>query len=605
MSPHEKRTRSLMRLKLVLSFGIATFVSIIMFLSPVFAHSPGEHKHDLKNIPAKPEGMIEFKGEQAPGSEYSQEGSETMDPDLLLDDEKAGGGAFRMRGEHDMMEMHESKSQVLPGKALLARGNAIYQHMCVFCHGSDGNGGGPAMGFLYPWPRDFRTGIFKFRSTPTGTLPRDEDIYRTIVNGIPGTSMPNWSDALSPEDTWALVNLIKSFSPRFFNEKPGDPVEVKEPGSATPESIARGKELYVKNKCTHCHGMSGKGDGRLAESLMDAWKHAVFVHDITNPSYFKAGSTGKDVYRTLSTGLDGTPMESYAQLSDQERWDLTHFIRSRFAKESKRAEFETDVFSKKVTGKLDIDPANPLWNDVKATDLVLRPLSARRSAVETIRFSSVHNEKQLAVRVQWEDPNQDENQDLGDQYLDQVAVQFALGAVTLHTHGHNEPFWGMGNRGKPVNIWHWKAGQKKEYAASTKGHMETWDLDMDALIFGGTSPSAALNQPTGRAVMELNAEGFSTLTPQPEDKQGVTGQGAWVDGVWTVIFLRDMEKSGKWDADFNQKDPVLIAFAVWDGLKEDRNGRKVVSVWQRLNIEGFTSKKGNRAMAAGGHQHHH
>ena len=126
---------------------------------------------------------------------------------------------------------------------------------------------------------------------------------------------------------------------------------------------------------------------------------------------------------------------------------------------------------------------------------------------------------------------------------------------------------------------------------------------MDALLFGGVSPSAALNQPTGASVVELNAEGFSTLTPQPKDKQGVSGEGTWEKGVWTVIFIRDMDKSGKWDADFSKTDPLLIAFAVWDGLKEDRNGRKVVSVWQRLNIEGITSSKRKPAMS-GAHHHH-
>ena len=62
------------------------------------------------------------------------------------------------------------------------------------------------------------------------------------------------------------------------------------------------------------------------------------------------------------------------------------------------------------------------------------------------------------------------------------------------------------------------------------------------------------------------------------------GFGEWEDGVWTVVFLRDMFKTGKWDVDLTRKDSALVAFAVWDGLKEDRNGRKVISVWQRLNI---------------------
>ena len=537
-----------------------------------FSHGTGEEKHDLENMTPKPEGIIQFNKNKKPGDEYLKENSEKVD-------------SFQTMGAHNTMGDDTGKNHLSPSKALLARGKAIYMHMCVFCHGRDGNGGGPATSYLYPWPRDFRSGIFKFRSTPTGTLPRDEDIYRTIINGVPGTSMPNWSAALSPKDTWALVNMIKSFSPKFKSEEPGKVVNISNPPLASKESIARGRDLYLKHKCVNCHGKSGKGDGKLAESLMDAWKHAVFVHDITNPSYLKAGHDAKSIFRTLSTGLDGTPMESYAHLPSQDRWDLTNFIRSRFSKESKNAEFETDVVSKKVDFELNIEIDNPVWEGVQSTDIVLRPLSSRRYAIETINFSSVNNGEQLAVRLRWKDPTPDEDQTLGDQYLDQAAMQFALGSVTLHTHGHNEPFFGMGNRGKPVNIWHWRSGLEK---ALEKAEDEEYqgDVDMDALVFGGqfSSPAAALNRPQETAITELNAEGFGTVTPQPADNQHVIGSGQWKDGEWTVVFLRDMIPLGKWDINLTSKDPILVAFAVWDGLKEDRNGRKVVSVWQRLNI---------------------
>ena len=53
----------------------------------------------------------------------------------------------------------------------------------------------------------------------------------------------------------------------------------------------------------------------------------------------------------------------------------------------------------------------------------------------------------------------------------------------------------------------------------------------------------------------------------------------------TVFFLRDLPKTGKWDVDVAERiDPALMAVDVLDGVKEDRNGRKVISVWQRFNI---------------------
>jgi len=94
-----------------------------------------------------------------------------------------------------------------------------------------------------------------------------------------------------------------------------------------------------------------------------------------------------------------------------------------------------------------------------------------------------------------------------------------------------------------------------------------------------------LNPVKQSAVTELNAEGFGTVTPQPDDNQNVVGKGEWADGFWTVVLLRDMVSVGRWDVNLlGRQGPALMALAVWDGLQEDRNGRKVVSVWQRLNI---------------------
>jgi len=116
---------------------------------------------------------------------------------------------------------------------------------------------------------------------------------------------------------------------------------------------------------------------------------------------------------------------------------------------------------------------------------------------------------------------------------------------------------------------------------------------MDALIFGGvmSNPISRLNSTSEHAVEELNAEGLGTITPQRPELQNVEGYGVWKDGEWTVVFIRPMQSDSKWDVNFNRKDPILVALAVWDGVKEDRNGRKVVSVWQRLNIE-MEPKKG-------------
>jgi len=564
-------------------------IGFFAFPDTARSHSVGKMKHDLEHPEkTKPRGMIEFEENNKasePGQEYLQEKNSSGSPESAhMGHEMEMTDPFRVRGKHDLMNL--GQSDMSPKENLLSRGRNIYLHMCVFCHGKNGDSGGVAVEYLYPWPRDFRKGIFKLRSTPTGTLPADEDIYRTIVKGVPGTSMPAWGAALSPEDTWALVNLVKSFSIRFVKEPQGKPITLPDPPPVSAPLLSEGKKLFKKHKCVNCHGESGKGDGKLADSLMDVWKHAVFVHDITRPANLKSGHTARDLFRTLSTGLDGTPMESFAQLPERDRWALVYFVRSQFVEEFKKAEFETDLFSYRVENDLNTDVDSPVWDGVKSTELVLRPLSARQGAVETINFASVNNGEQIAIRLKWRDPTDNDFKETRQDYFrDGVAVQFGLGKVTLHTHGHNEPFFGMGNRGKAVNIWHWKAG--REEAVQAEEDMEyAGGVDMDALIYGGmrNNPVAGLTSFKKSEVEELNAEGFGTITLQPDDKQNVEGHGEWKDGVWTIVFIREMEQTGEWDVDLIRKEPALVAFAVWDGIKEDRNGRKVISVWQRLNI---------------------
>jgi len=467
-------------------------------------------------------------------------------------------------------------------------GATVYKHMCIFCHGEDGNGGGKAMAYLYPWPRDFRKGVFKHRSTPSGSLPLDRDIFETITNGIPGTAMPAWEQALTEDETWSVVQYIKTFSKRFETETPKEPVKPGKAPPTTDASVKAGKEIYQEMRCARCHGTDLKGGGPIADSLYDIWDHRLFVYDLTNPNTFKFGFDKKDIFMTLSTGIDGTPMKAYPHLSDTERWNLASYVHSGIEQDRyQKANYEIDLTAKPIEGEIENDSFSDLWKDVPANNVHLIVLNARKDPITRVQFQSVVNDKQIGFRVQWEDPVANRSSSRHQDFKDAVALEFALGDVLLHTHGHNEPFFGMGNREKPVNIWQWRADwqqeieTKEELEQATSGE----DMDMDVMIFGGeVNPVESLNPFRDVPIEELNAEGFGTLTPQPKTKQNIRGQGVWKDGKWTVVFVRDRDSLNKWDIKFNKKQPILIAFAVWDGQHQDRNGRKTVSMWQRLNL---------------------
>jgi cytochrome c oxidase cbb3-type subunit 2 len=214
-----------------------------------------------------------------------------------------------------------------PSADLVARGKEEYAEHCVGCHGAKGDGNGLAATFLFPRPRDFTIGAFKFRSTPSGSLPTDGDLFRTVTRGVRWTAMPTWHE-LPDKTRLAVVSYIKTFSPRWREEKPEPPLVLPPPPPATPALLARGKDLYVKAKCWECHGDVGKGDGPSANQLKDDLKLPIRPADFTK-GQFKGGSHVADIYRTMTLGLDGTPMPSFADsMNDAERWAISYFVLS-------------------------------------------------------------------------------------------------------------------------------------------------------------------------------------------------------------------------------------------------------------------------------------
>jgi cytochrome c oxidase cbb3-type subunit I/II len=207
----------------------------------------------------------------------------------------------------------------------VARGRAVYERRCVGCHGVKGDGNGLAATFLDPRPRNFTLGAFKFRSTPSGSLPTDGDLYRTLTRGVRWTAMPTWHE-LPEKDRIAVIAYIKTFSPRWKEEKPEAPIPIGEPPKASPELLARGKDLYTQAKCWECHGNGGKGDGPSANNLKDDLGFRIRPADFTK-GQFKGGGDVQDIFRTMTTGLDGTPMPSFADsMKEDERWAISYYV---------------------------------------------------------------------------------------------------------------------------------------------------------------------------------------------------------------------------------------------------------------------------------------
>lgn len=244
--------------------------------------------------------------------------------------------------------------------ARIEPGRRAYEAHCTGCHSAQGNGGGPAASHLAPRPRNFRRGVFKFTSTPTGRPPTRADLFRTITRGLAGSSMPEFR-LLSEERRWDLVEYVRYLAVRGeFEQRALDyawdeedlpdfdeaaeivlerwgPEKVKPvyPPTAeterTPEAVERGRALFVDPagaNCAACHGEGGKGDGPTAGDYTDEWGYPIRPRDLTMGT-FRAGESPADLYRSIATGINGTPMPSYEGTFEAEDiWAMVHYILS-------------------------------------------------------------------------------------------------------------------------------------------------------------------------------------------------------------------------------------------------------------------------------------
>jgi cytochrome c oxidase cbb3-type subunit 2 len=213
------------------------------------------------------------------------------------------------------------------GPQLLARGQRIYEGRCARCHGTSGAGDGRYARELETPPADFTRGIFKFRSTPSGGLPRDEDLLRVLDRGIRGTAMLPWP-SLGRWEKRAVVAYVKTFSKWFAEEEPVSGITIPPPSPPTDELLERGRMLYLEAGCARCHGEEGRGDGPRADELTDDYGRPTQPTDFRR-GLFKTGPEAAGIYRTLVTGLDGTPMPAYADAyGPEDIWAISRYVRS-------------------------------------------------------------------------------------------------------------------------------------------------------------------------------------------------------------------------------------------------------------------------------------
>lgn len=240
----------------------------------------------------------------------------------------------------------------------LNQGWETYNNYCMQCHGVNGDGLGPAAQGMVPAPRNFQSGIFKFGSTALGELPTDADLAHIIRQGLNGTAMLPWD--ISDERLNAVIQYIKTFSPKWKTEKAGTSVEfTKDPWTPelASEAIEQGKKIYHGlAQCYTCHpsyasvpeisAYAKASTGQAVDSIREnphlsliqgsSYGHSYMPPDFT-VHHLRSARTREEIYRRLVIGVNGTTMPAWRGMlsltgdkveDEKNLWALAHYVES-------------------------------------------------------------------------------------------------------------------------------------------------------------------------------------------------------------------------------------------------------------------------------------
>ena len=410
---------------------------------------------------------------------------------------------------------------------------------------------------------------------------------------MPYTSMPAWPD-LTDAEVSDLAYFLTTFSPDFSNaELVPTPVELPGAPASTQESIELGKKLYVETGCVKCHGNLGRADGPSAPTLTDDLMQPVRAADLTHSWTFRAGSSREDMFRTMTTGLNGTPMPSFADsLTIEQRWAITDFIVSLSGSDGPG--YTNLVVAKPVQDPIDVAKGAAIFDSAPVARFpiigqITEPGRSFHPPATDVTVQAIYDTESIALLVRWHDmgadkagkngpslpvPPEEEESAPGEgspaagespfgnaevaatqpaadpfaeaapavqasEFSDAVAIQLPSQVPA----GARKPYFIFGDAQNPVDLWFFDLARP------------------DPLQFTGR----------GSADVALNNTG------------DLTGVASYDQGEWSVIFKRPLSVTS--GAPFSPGQFMPIAFSVWDGFSRERGNRRGLTVWNSLYLE--------------------
>ena len=469
-----------------------------------------------------------------------------------------------------------------PAEASAERGKQIYMEKCVYCHAEDGNGKGVSAFYASPRPRNFIKGQYKFRTTPFGKIPTDDDLYKMLVRGMPGTTMPSWKHF--PEvDLKSLVLYLKTLSKKFakFKKKGKTHILIKAdpPPPLDQQSLERGKKFFTAT-CSGCHGLKGRSDGESTKRNVDIESDAIRPRNLTKPWTFRRGNSPQQLFLTIRTGLSTTAMPRHSKriYKDSDIWDIVHYVATLSKNNSRNV--ARKIKAVKTTGALPLNPEDAAWANAPAFNVpligqIIQAEKAFYPTIDDVKIQALHNGEELAIKLTWDDPTFDpilktvtavqespvpplppqfqmepeESEQVPEEpkpqkYPDAIALQFPAAASA----DGSPPYFLNGDESHPVNLWQWRSHPNR--------------------------------------VSELTAQGMARITKHPESSQQVQSKVIFRYGQYQLVMKRTLSTPDPdHDTQFEEGKAIPFAINAWDGNMQETGTRKSISSWFQLTLE--------------------
>jgi len=483
-------------------------------------------------------------------------------------------------------------------KDLLEKGKKVYFKRCVWCHGIEGGGDGPSADRLFTRPRNFIQGTFKIRTTDSGELPMAADLIKTVQNGLQGSAMPAWGEFLAEDEIIAVVEFVKTLvQDRDFDDTEDEEVFVQDFGTnpwgttgpyhlGVPQvDIDAGKEIFTKNKCFECHGGEGRGDGN--PTMKDDWGFPIVAADWQQCWNFRGARRDPfnpfHVVRTISTGMNGTPMPNFKdQITVEDRWKIAAFVNTLCPR--KKIDLLTNkpipdflIQSIYTEGKVSPKIDDPSWQSSDTDD---RIVSATEEFAENPKRHYIAMAGQITLGRRNFDPKTDnlwvttrwsaEEQAvyylveyhlrfLSDdpEYPDSVAIQWP--AKLQELYGAEKPYFILGDAKKPVDLWKANFMPKEDYSATAAPNDKGYQLDV--------------------SVEELVGYGFDALSAKEDEATVEVVDSIYKQGRVKILFKRSLATEGEFDVQIPIEKFIPVAFMQWAGRDKEKDEHMAISTW--------------------------